>query len=110
MYFLMIVSTLIGVIYRKPFIAQNEDNKYFFYMMVASTMIMPITQFNPTAMRLYFYFFIFMIIYIPNLLRAINDRMIRLIGITGYALTAIIWFFTSTIYTAQLEKYMFFWQ
>lgn len=110
MYFLMVFSTILGVIYIKPFIQKNENNKYLFYMMVGSTLIMPITQFNPTIMRLNYYFFIFMIIYIPNLLSVIKDKFIRIIGTLGYSLVGIIWFFTSSISVQQLETYKFFWK
>jgi len=110
MLFLMVVSTLLGVAFRNPFLAQDEDNKYFFYMMAASTIIMPITQFNPVVMRLYYYYFIFVIIYIPNLMSVIEDRRIQFIGVSGYALTAIIWFLSTSIFTEHLQTYLFFWQ
>lgn len=110
MYIFMLISVLLGIIYRKPFAARNENNKYLLYMMVSALLIMPITQFHPAVMRLYFYFFIFLIIYIPNILSSINDRLIRNVGVGLYFITGVIWFFTSIIHIEKLESYMFFWQ
>lgn len=110
MYIFMVLSVLLGIIFRKPFIAKNENNKYLFYMMLASIIIMPVTQFNPTIMRLYYYYFVFMIIYIPNILYTIKDKRIRTIGACSYFIIGAILFFTSLIHTNQLETYLFFWQ
>jgi hypothetical protein len=110
MYFFIVFSVILGIVYRVPFIKENDYNKYFLYMMIASAMILPITQFNPVVMRLYFYNFIFMIIYIPNVLSVIHNRIIRFIGISAYSLTSIIWFFYEVIRVSELENYRFFWQ
>lgn len=110
MYIFMFISSILGIIYRKKSINLDSSNKYFFYMILISTIIMPITRFNPAVMRLYLYFFIFMIIYIPNIIYSINNRFIRISGVTGYLAVGIIWFFSSVIYTEQIERYLFFWQ
>jgi hypothetical protein len=110
MYFFIVFSVVLGIVYRQPFIKKHDYNQYFFYMLVATAMIMPVAQFNPAVMRLWLYYFLFMIIYIPNVLSAINNRIIRLIGISCYTLTAILWFFTEVIRVSELENYQFFWQ
>ncbi len=110
MYFFIVFSVILGIVYRIPFIKENDYNKYFFFMMIASAIILPITQFNPVVMRLYFYNFIFMIIYIPNILSVIHNRIIQLIGMSAYTLTSIIWFFYEIIRVSELENYRFFWQ
>lgn len=110
MYIFMLISTCIGIVFRKPFMAKHDNNKYLFYMMLASTIIMPVTQFHPAIMRLYYYYFIFMIIFIPNILRAIKDKGIRVIGTLSYFIIGAILFFSSVIYINQLENYQFFWQ
>ncbi|TVY07216.1 EpsG family protein [Paenibacillus cremeus] len=109
-YFLLIFSLLIGIIYRKPFLEKSENNKYLFFMIIAATIIIPMTQFHPAVMRLSFYYSIFLILYIPNILNAINDRIIRLIGNYGYVLASLYMFFSNTISSSNLESYTFFWQ
>jgi hypothetical protein len=109
-YILMFVTTFLGIFYMKPFINEKEINKYLLFMMIASVIIFPLIKFNPVMMRLYYYFFIFMIIYIPNILKVIEDKFIRVIGGGLYVLIGAIWFFTSVIPTEHLESYLFFWQ
>lgn len=110
MYIFMLISVLIGVIYRRPFMEKSMNNIYLFYMMLSALLIMPLTQFHPAVMRLYFYFFVFLIIYIPNLLSSIKDIIIRYVGVGAYLVIGFIWFFTSIIPIEKLETYMFFWQ
>lgn len=110
MYIFMLFNILLGILYRKRFIAKNTNNKFFLYMMIAAAIIMPLTQFHPAMMRLYYYYFIFLIIYIPNLLNAIDNHTIRYFGIIGYMAISIFYFFADIIYTSELEKYSFFWK
>lgn len=110
LFLFMIVSVLIGIIYKKRFFFDDLRNKLLFYMMCMSMIIMPITQFHPAIMRLFYYYFIFMIIYIPNLLSAIKDPIIRVVGYSGYILVGILYFYNNVIPSAQLENYLFFWQ
>lgn len=109
-YFLMVFSLIIGFVYRKSLIEKLGINQYLFFMIIAATIIIPITQFHPAVMRLYYYYSIFLIVYIPNILMTINDKAIRLIGIYGYTATSLILFFTSILSTSRLERYLFFWQ
>jgi hypothetical protein len=110
LYALMLVSTLLGVFYRKPLVAKNENNKYLFYMMALSVIVMPITAWNPAVLRLYFYYYIFMIIYIPNILSVIKERAISIMLAILYMVIGCMQFFSSTIYTSNLDNYLFFWQ
>lgn len=109
-YLFLVFSLILGVIYRKSLLTENEHNKSLFFMIVAAVFIMPITQFNPAVMRLYYYYSIFLIVYIPNILNAIKDKGIFLLGIYGYTLISLIWFFSNIIPTSRLENYLFFWQ
>lgn len=56
LYLVMLASVLLGIIYRKPFVSKNDNNKYLFYMMVVSAVIMPVIKLHPVMMRLYYYF------------------------------------------------------
>lgn len=109
LYFFIVFTVLLGIVYRKKLEEKSKNNKYFFYMMMASMLILPITQFHPVLFRLLNYYFIFMIIYIPNLLYAIDNKVLRVTGIFGYVITGFI-FFRQTITVSRLEDYLFFWQ
>ena len=109
LYIVMITTVIIGIIYRKPFKLSNSVNVYLFYMMVSAVVIFPIIRFNPVTLRLYYYFFIFMIIYVPNILSVIKDKAILFIGTIFYLFIGSFWFFTSIINSKQLIPYLFFW-
>lgn len=110
LFLFMVISVIIGFIYRKQFLSARENNKLLFYMMCMSVIIMPITKFHPAMMRLMYYFFIFMIIYIPNLIVVIRDPIIRFIGYAGYIFIGFFYFYMNVIPSARLEDYLFFWQ
>ena len=109
LYIVMIYTVMIGIIYRKPFNLNNSVNVYLFYMMLSAVIIFPIIRYNPVTLRLYYYFFIFMVIYIPNILSVIKDKAIVFIGTVSYLLIGSFWFFTSIINSKQLLPYLFFW-
>jgi len=109
MYLFLVISVILGVIFRKQLIEKNPNNSYFMQMMIMTTILMPITMFHPAVMRLFQYFFIFMIIYIPNLLHSIKDHLLRYIAIFSYILTGLILFFGTTIEVNLLQEYLFFW-
>ena len=106
----MIFSLMLGLVYKRKFLIKDEINKYLFFMIVAATILIPITQFHPAVSRLYFYYSIMLILYIPNILAVINDRAIRFIGVLGYSITVLLVFFTNTISSSKLDSYIFFWQ
>lgn len=110
MYIFFVISLILGILYRKSFVLKSESNKYLLYMIIATVILMPITQFHPAVMRLYFYYSIFQILYIPNLLYSIKDKAIRSIGSFLYVSVGAIWFFSSVLYSTKLVNYLFFWQ
>lgn len=111
MYIFLLGTVIIGLLFGNVLDEKNKNNAPFFYMLVAAIIIFPITQFNPTVMRLYFYYSIFMIIYIPNMLWEIKDHTAKILGYAGYILVSIYFMITDTFSTArQLTPYLFFWK
>lgn len=109
LYIILILTLIVGIIYRKSFTLSNPINIYLFYMMLSSVVIFPIIRINPVVLRLNYYFFIFMIIYVPNVLNVIKDRAIVFIGTCTYLIIGFFWFFTSIINSNQLIPYLFYW-
>jgi hypothetical protein len=108
-YLILILSVVLGLFFKKNFLDNNSLNKMLFIIMITSVVIFPVTQFHPAVMRLYWYFTIFSIIYIPNLLMSIRDKSIRLIGICGYILIPIVYFFLVGVNNLNAKDYIFFW-
>ncbi len=109
-YFMLVFSLAIGFFYKNSLQRVSTINRSLFFMMAAAIVIMPITQFHPAVMRLYYYYSIFITIYIPNVFYVIKDRFIKMIGIWGYSLTAIFLFVTNIIPVNRLNVFKFFWQ
>jgi len=109
-YIFMLLSLMVGFLFKKSFITSNHFNKYLYFMIVAAIIIFPIVKFNPAMLRLYYYYSIYLIIYIPNVIFAIKDKAIRLIGIYSYVVVSVYIFFSSIIPSSQLGNYLFFWQ
>lgn len=110
LFLFMVISVFLGIVYQKKFLIEDNNNKLLFYMLCMSILIMPITKFHPAMMRLTYYYFIFMIIYIPNLVSVIKDPIIRIVGYTGYVFIGLFYFYTNVIPSARLGNYLFFWQ
>lgn len=62
------------------------------YMIIAAIVMYPLLQFNPSIFRLHFYYSIFIIIYIPNVLKKIRNPYFRL-AISGGYLTVATYYF-----------------
>ena len=110
LFLFMIMSVALGIFIKKRFIDPNKNNRTLFYMMCLGIIIMPITTFHPVIMRLFYYFFIFLITYIPNMLYSIKNPIIRLFAYFFYTSVGIYFFYTNVIPNANLEDYTFFWE
>lgn len=110
MYVFMLLSVILGFIYYKDFIKQNENNKIFLYMMIVSSVIWPMVSFNPAMFRLYYYYHIFIIIYVANLIVSIKDKRAKFIVTVGYLLIGGYYLVAQVIIKGNnYYPYYFFW-
>lgn len=111
MYVFMLLSTILGFLYYKDIIKQNENNKIFLYMIIVSAVIWPIMSFNPALARLYFYYSIFIIIYVPNLIESIKNNGAKIIITAGYLFVGGYYLITQVITKGNnYYPYYFFWK
>jgi hypothetical protein len=111
MYIFMLLSIILGCIYYKNLKEQNENNKTFFYMIIVSAVIWPIMSVNPALARLYYYYSIYSIIYIPNLIVSIKDKGVKLIVTGGYLLVGGYYLIMQVILSSNnYYPYYFFWK
>ena len=111
MYIFIILSILLGIIYNGVSCKDNKCNETLLYMMVAVAIIWPIASVNPALFRIYYYYSIFMILFIPNLIYRIKDKIIKLSIYSGYLVVAIYFLVTQVILANNnLNPYMFFWK
>lgn len=98
------------------FILKDRINKSrptvmaFFFVCIA-LVIFPICHLNPNFFRLEFFTWSYMIILVPNMLKMIDNRLIRNLGVIGYSAIGLFQAFAQT-YTVdtQFVPYLFFWE
>jgi len=111
MYLFMILTVILGFYYRYKFTGENQDNKVLLYMQVIATIIWPIASVNSALFRMYYYYHIFFILYVPTLIVSIRKYMEKGIVTLGYYAIAL--YFITTQVLPEMYKfnpYHFFWQ
>lgn len=108
---LVVTLILIGLFYHKKFLKFNEVNRVLFYFMAITLALTPISKLNPALFRISQYFWIFMIIYIPNLIAKINDILAKYIITYGFIFIGIFnFYYKISSYGIRMHPYVFFWQ
>lgn len=117
MYFFMLLTILLGLVFKKSNVKkqrnykEKKDYNELFYFQIISTMICPIASFNPALARIYYFYHIFLILFIPDLLSNIIDKKMKIIIECLFVLISFYYFYTQII-SADLKivPYSFFWQ
>lgn len=84
LYIFMLFTLLLGIIYKENFIKGN--NKVIYIMFAISLLIWPVTSANASVFRLYYYYNIFLILYIPNMLSSIKNKSMQVLLKSGLIL------------------------
>lgn len=94
------------------FFGQDGDERYWKYYkaIFLSAVLLPIVRFNPALFRIYTYFSVYEVLFIPLMLSKIDHKMIRAIGYMGYFGLYLYLFFTRSVASSlKVTPYMFFW-
>lgn len=107
---LQLLTVVIAFIQRDK-LNQSRVNIASFYLVSFSLILFPICHLNPTFFRMEFYAWIYMLFLVPNMLKSIENSLIRNIGIICYIGIGLYQAFSQT-YTAQTDfiPYMFMWE
>lgn len=109
---LMEVFFILTLILGGVFIEKEDDDNYIKYYkaIYLSAVLLPIVKINPALFRIYQYFSIYLVVFIPMMLSKIKDKNIRLIGHIGYNAVCLYLLFTKTLLEInKLIPYNFFW-
>lgn len=113
MYLFMILTVVLGLIYRKYFTGKRNENKVYLYLQVLAACLWPIASVNSALSRMYMYYQVFLILYVPALLKSIGNRhqFERLIVKYGYYAVALYFLVDEVMAPVkQFYPYYFFWQ
>lgn len=90
---------------------EKNRMKFLFICQSIVLVILPILRVSPTYFRLYYYNYMFMVVYVPNILAYIPDRNIRRIAKMFLFLLGSYLFYKQIVHTTNpLLPYYFFWQ
>lgn len=110
MYIFMLLTVILGFVYRNELIGYNSeqsnayyDNKELLYCLILGTIIWPIASRNTVMFRMYYYYHIFVILFIPNLISKIKDKTAVYIIKYGYVLVGLYYIFSFIL----PEQYMY---
>lgn len=111
LYIMILVSVIYGL-FARGFL-KDKWNQFALYMMITMLIVFPAVQAGGAFMRVYYYFYVFMIIYIPNMIDGISKRNDKLLySIVTFLYIAVgAYMYFSSLHTDTLEvvPYQFFW-
>lgn len=94
------------------FFGKDGDERYWKYYkaIFLSAVLLPIVRINPALFRVYTYFSIYEVVFVPLMLCKINQKVIKTFGYMGYWGVYLYLFFTqSMVSSLKVTPYMFFW-
>ena len=97
--------------YRKRFTGDSAENKVLFYLQVFAAILWPIASVNSAIARMYYYYHMFLILYVPTLIDSIGGKIEKVVVTVGYYGVAL-YFLASQVLpeTFKFNPYRFFWQ
>lgn len=100
----------LGIIYKMRFLIDG-NNKLLFFMIAGALALLPIAKVNPAVFRIANYYQVFIILYIPNLIACIEDKMMKFI-LTYFFLIlgAYYFYFKLASYGIRMHPYVFWCQ
>ena len=112
LYAMIGVSLLPGMIIKR--FHKDKWNTFFFYCLCVMLMIFPALQAGGAIMRTYYYLYIFMIVYVPNLIESLSpqkDGSIKILILVLYLIVGIYMLRSTLIEDAlHVAPYKFYWQ
>lgn len=106
----LVVLLALGIFYKKRFLV-DENNKMLFFMIAASLALIAVARVNPVFFRITNYYQVFVILYVPNLITSLKDKMMKFILTYGFIVLGLYYFyFKLESYGIRMHPYIFWWQ
>lgn len=106
----LVALLVLGVFYNRKFLV-DENNKMLFFIIAASLALIPIARVHPAFFRITNYYQVFVILYVPNLIISLKDKLMKFILTYGFIVLGLYYFyFKLTSYGIRMHPYIFWWQ
>lgn len=107
MYYFIVITAVFGYYYRVRLNRKDDD---LFFMMIATIALWPIAQINQAMFRITFYYSFFIVVFMPNSLKLVEDKRLRLIYGAVYLLVTSYFFYEKVLFDgSMLIPYRLFW-
>ena len=107
-----IIITILGLLFYKNVVGISSQNNDLYVIMITGVSLMIFATVGTNVMRMADYYYLFIIIFIPEVMNSIKDKGLVMLG--GYlvvisTLVLHLWFLTYAD-TYQMVPYIFFWK
>ncbi|WP_438319195.1 EpsG family protein [Sporosarcina sp. FA9] len=107
---LMILIFIAGIIQIKSIIKKNRDNIVYYNFLLVSILLAIMTFINPSALRAAYYYFIFIIIFIPEIILSFQDKNMKILFYYISIVLVILLYLKNLNLNSPYVPYDFFWK
>lgn len=108
---LVVLTTFIaGMFSYKKVIAMNKNNKLIYNLIAIAVVLMIANTAIHVGVRIAHYYYIFMILFIPNIITSYKDSFIRHISVVVVVIFTMTYYFRIGVNQLNGNPYTFFWQ
>ncbi|CAH1057988.1 EpsG family protein [Paenibacillus pseudetheri] len=107
---IVIVSFIAGLLFYKKAVTLSLSNKIVYNLIAVAAALMIFNTTSNIALRVANYYYIFMLLFIPAVLKAIDSLIIRNIATAVVVIFTLTYYFKSGIYYLQGFPYSFYWE
>ncbi|MDR4925438.1 EpsG family protein [Peribacillus simplex] len=110
LFIIVFFTFIIGLLFYKKVISLNNDNKLIYNLIGVAAGLMILNTVSNTGLRLANYYFIFIIVFIPNIISSFDNKWLRHISTILVVLFTTSYYFLVGINSNNVLPYKFFWQ
>lgn len=107
MYVYMLLVIVLALFFTPIWNKDIKGARLISYMVVIAVIMYPVLQFNPSVLRLHYYYSIMMVLFIPSIFRKISNAKERLLFSCVFFFIAFYYFFAYTMQNMGVNPYVF---
>lgn len=107
---IVLMTFVLGMFSYKKVTAMNSNNKLIYNLIAVAVGLMIFNTVSNIGLRAANYYYIFMILFIPNILISLKNELIRRVAITVVVVFTLAYYFQIGVKSLNGIPYKFFWQ
>ncbi|MCF6182105.1 EpsG family protein [Lutibacter sp.] len=107
---IFLVISVVALLRSKIILKHNPNAQHYYNAFAIALLFLPLTWFNPSAMRVVQYFSIFMVLFIPEIIHSFNHISVKIgVSIAKFTIILLIILFIKSNWNNSMP-YGFFWE